>query len=282
MNTLRRIRVGLIALLSVHLLLPQPLFAIDTTVSTPPLVDGPFLITAYSFSGHSLQYVQLSNESSSLASLDGWKVQTNWLDGFWQTTELSGSVQPEKKATVAQSTVLPGATFPFDSVDTPGDPRLDEIRLVPPQGSGLLDSIVSVSIKDNGSSMTPRDTSTDPETFYFERNRSASTGNYLSTFTASATPPAQIVSDPLYVPAATSPLQIVEIYPNASDCSPLTDGALCYDYVKLFNASSQPVSLESFRIRTGTVAQAATSSNTIYPTGSLASGAYLSIPQSLS
>lgn len=269
------------SMISIVLFQVQPVLAIDTVISTPPLVDGDFLITAYSFSGHSLRYVQIFNDSSSVVSLDGWKLQTEWLGGMWQVTELNGLVAPNNKVTIADEAVVPAATFTYAVSGVLEDPRLDTIRLMPPAGSGLLDSVVQVGIKDSGSSMTPRDTSTLPETFYFERNRSTSTGNYLSTFSASSDAPSELESDPLYSPAPSSPLQVVELYPRAVSCSPATDGPLCYDYVKLFNASLEPVDLSKFRLRSGAVNQSATSSNTAYPTGVIPSGSYVSIAHAL-
>lgn len=274
----RQIRVGLMAIFSMVLAVPQPLFALGTVVSTPPLVDGPFLITAYSFSGHNIRYVQITNNDDTVESLDGWKVRASWGSGLWQSQDLSGLVAPNKKVTVANESLLPTATFPFTQTEIASDPRIETISLIAPVGNGLLDSVEGVSIKDSGSSATARDESTTPSTFFFERNRSSSTGSYLSSFTALAIEPLAIESDPLYSPVDVNPLQIVEAYPNAVECSPVDDGPLCHDYVKVYNASQEAIELGGFRIRTGAVSNG----NTAYPSGRLASGAYAIVNLSLS
>ncbi len=279
---MRRIRQVLIVMMGVCLLLPEVSAAIGTQPTIPPSVDGPFIISAYSFQGHSLRYVQIANTSNEVASLDGWKVQTEWDTEFWQAPQLSGSMRPGSHTTVADVLVLPSATFPFTQPGTPVEPRLETIRLVSPTGSGWLDSVVEISIKDSGSSMTPRDASASPEIFYFSRNVSSSTGNYLSSFTATDTPPDVLASDSLYAPPTTNPLQIVEIYPNAPSCSPADTSLLCGDYVKLFNASTQPVDMSEFRIRTGVAGQSSTNSNTSYAANVLAAGAYVAVPLSIS
>lgn len=283
-NIVQRVRVGLISVLSVVSLLPAPVSAIDTVPTTPPPINGPFLITAYSFSGHSLRYAQIVNNDSSIASLDGWILQAEWAGGIWQTTGLAGLVEPGKHVVVADEEVVPTATFPFATSEEAGEPRFETIRLVPPIGSGFLESTVAVSIKDTGSSITLRDSTTTPETFFFERTRSTSTGNYStssSALVASLVALNPIPSDPLYVPAPSNPLQIVELYPHAIDCSPATDGPLCYDYIKVFNASLLPVDLSNFRVRSGNVGQSSTSSNTAYPRGTVPSGSYAVVAQNL-
>lgn len=286
-NIVQRVRVGLISVLSIVLLQIQSVAAIDVVPTPPPLAAGPFLITSYSFSGHSLRYVQIYNDDSDVASLDGWKVQTEWSDGLegavgiWQTTELHGLIEPGEHVVVANEEVVPTATFLYTLKDTANEPRLDVIRLIPPQGSGLLKVIATISIKDSGSSMTPRDDTTTPETFYFARDRSLVTGNYVSSFIASAAQPEEIENDMLYELPILSPLQIVELYPHAADCSPATDGPLCYDYIKLFNASTESVNLSDFRLRSGSVGQSSTSSNTAYARGTVPSGSYAVLAQNL-
>ncbi len=259
----QRFGVGVVLALGMVIMSAPISFALDTVISTPPLIDGPFLITAYSFRGHGLRYLQLSNTGSALASLDGWSLATEWgTADIWQFNGLAGYVEPGQHVTIADESVLPAATFTYDSV-TPSDvTRLASIKLVPPVGSGLLDSEVMISIKDTGTAPTLRDSSTTPETFYFQRNHSTSTGNYLSTFTAYDAEPLTIASDDLYAPVVQTMLEIVEIYPSPLMCDPAAVHDPCYEYVKLHNPTTTAIAVSGLRLRTGAATQAASSSNT--------------------
>ncbi len=259
-----------------------PVSAIDTVPSEPPKVDGPFMITGYSFRGHSLHYTQIYNVSDEVAVLDGWKVSIEWTGGSWQSEPLSGNVEPEKKVLVADATLVATATFPFSNSTAASDPRLSTIKLLPPTNSDWNEHIVTITINDStGSSRTPR-VETIPATFYFARNISSSTGNYLTTFTAFVPGAAfTLEADPLYVPAGSMPLSISEIYPDATSCAPNDINALCYDYVKIYNGSSQSVDLQTLRLRVGSAGQAASSSNSVYLNGVLPPNEYYVMPISL-
>lgn len=254
----------------------QPAATITPVPSELPQIDGAFMITAYSFQGQAIRYVQVANTSRSVALLDGWVVQALWPDDTeWQTTPLHGYVPPGHKVVIAESTVMPDATFTYKNTSPAMATRPHTIQLVPPADRGLNRHTVTISISDSsGASRTPRDNSTNPETFYFQRNISGSSGNYLTSFTASATQPDVLESDPLYMPQDDTPLQIVELYPRSLNCSPADDGPLCYDYVKVFNAASQSVELGDYRLRTGAVGQSSTASNTAYLSGQVAAGEY--------
>lgn len=246
--------------------------AVETSPSTAPLLNGPFIISAYSFAGHSLRYVQITNVSRTVAQLDGWTVKLTLGGSSWVSPELSGKVAPGKKVTVADTLVMPSATFSYDSASIAADPVPESIILAAPVGAGLSDHLVDISVKPT----TVRDSLTQPATFYFQRNISSSTGEYLSTFTAT-TKPASIESDQLYSPLDTSPLQVVEIYPKARSCSPADIEAICYDYVKLYNASTGGVSLSDFAVKAGSLSGA----NAVYPKGILAKNEYVIVRMSL-
>lgn len=258
-----------------------PVSAIDTAPSVPPKVDGPLLISGYSFSGHSIRYVQIYNTSSEVVSLQGWKLTANWTSDVWQSQELSGLMAPKTKLTIADGLVIPGATFTFSGVAA-SEPRFTSLQLVPPSTSNWLEHVVSIGINDTtGASRTPR-VATIPETFYFARNISTSTGSYLSTFSAFIPPESFVLeSDELYEPPTASPLKIVEIYPHAISCAPNETSILCRDYVKLYNSSDEPVDTTLFRLRTGSFGQSASASNTAYMAGVVPAGSYVVFPLNL-
>ena len=259
-----------------------PVSAIDTVPSAMPKVDGPLMITGYSFSGHSLRYVQVYNSSDSTVDLAGWKLVADWANGTWQSQVLNGIMIPHSKISLADSAVVAHATFNLTSLPLPAEPRLTTIRLIPPSSSNWNEHTVSISINDTtGTSRTPRVASV-PETFYFSRNISSSTGNFLTTFTAFLpTLSFTLESDKLYDYPSASQLRIVEVYPNASNCSPSDTSILCQDFVKLYNPSNQSIDLAGYRLRTGYAGQSATSSNTAYISGQLAPGSYAAFPLNL-
>ena len=250
--------------------------ATTTEPSQPSLADGPFLISAYSVQGSNLRYIQLSNISKEIAALDGWTIQTQFGTSTWQLDELNGYVESGKKVTMAESAALPGATFTFKNTAPTGQ-LIEKISLIPPSGSGYNLHTIDVEIKAS----TPIGENSTPPIYYFQRNTSSSTGNYISGYTALSTAPTTIISDNVYFPNTTTPLQIIELYPNASSCSPANETALCYDYVKIFNSSGQPIDLSKYRLRTGSVNQSATNSNTTQLSGQLAAGGYVTFRVSL-
>ncbi len=251
--------------------------AIETTPSAEPLVDGPFIITGYSVSGHTLRYAQITNNSNEVADLDGWKVALEWSPGIWMSEALSGSLPAHKKVVVADPSIVPNATFTFVPLESPSDPRASLLKLIPPGGSGFTEHTVSISISGSTANVP-----TAPATYYFSRNISSSTGNFLSTFSAFL-PDTNFTldQDELYQPMPESPLQIVEIYPEANSCAPSSTSLLCTDYVKVQNISNEPVDVSFLRLRVGSAGQNSSTSNTTYPTGVLAPGAFYAVPMSL-
>lgn len=243
----------------------SPVSALDqlSTIPTqPPKTDGPFLVTGYSFQGHTLRYVQIANISSTAQTIDGWHLSTSWPGGVWTySAAMAGVVAPGKKIIIADNTAVSGATFTFQ-VDPPqpNDVRISTISLIPPLTTNWNDAIASVSV----SGSTPAAASA-PLTYFFNRNISSSTGSYLSTFTAFV-PDAlfQLEVDPLYNRPSSTRLQLVELYPKSLSCAPGDSNPLCNDYVKLYNPSNDTVLLSDYRIRSGAAGQSATSSNTTY------------------
>lgn len=254
--------------------------AIDTTPSSgvTTKVSGPLIITGYSFSGPAPQYLQAFNLSNGVVDLDGWRVSAETATGQQVIATLSGLIAPGKYLTVARGSVLPTATFQLVGPDVPNDPVLVSVSLVPPPTTRFLNEVASPSVTVS----TVRVAGT-PPTYYFSRNLSTATGNYLSSFTAFV-PPSDftVTSDPLYEVPLYPEVTIVEVYADAVTCSPFETQAVCSDYVKLFNGSDRSVDLGRYRLRSGSFGQASTSSNTVMPGGLLGSGHYAAVPISLS
>ncbi|HCR55928.1 TPA: hypothetical protein DIV49_03065 [Candidatus Saccharibacteria bacterium] len=274
---------GLLVLVVAIIVYSSPAHAIDTIPSEPVKVDGPLLITAYSFQGHNLRYVQIYNDLNEITDLQGWRIGVRWTGGgSWLSEPLTGYLEPKKKALVADSLVVTLPTFSITQPSPASDPRLIDIRLIPPDGSLLNEHVVTPSINDTtGTSRTPRVESV-PPVFYFSRNISSSTGNYLTTFTAFV-PGANfsVEADPLYTLILDTDIRVTEIYPDAVSCAPNDTSALCYDYVKLYNGAPVPISLDDMRLRVGAAGQASSSSNTTYLSGTIPSGSYVVVKLNL-
>jgi len=228
-----------------------------------PKINGPLLITAYSFSGHSLRYLQVYNSSDNLVNLDGWKVSVEYAASKQVYAELSGNIAPKRYVTTANSLTVPTATFLFVDSNLASDPTPTSISLLAPMTSNFNNEIASPSITTS----TPR-TAGSPATFNYYRNISSTTGNYLSTFTAFI-PGVEfnLLSDGLYTAPGSPGIRIVEVYPDAKSCSPFETDVTCTDYVKIQNNSNVAVDLSLFRIRTGTYGSVSSASNTVYPSG---------------
>ncbi len=276
---MKRIWWGAATIILLISIIPVRVFALDTVPSatTPNKVTGPLIITGYSFSGHSLKYVQIYNHSDNVVALDGWQVYIEYASVQQNIKTLEGLLAPGRYASVANVATAPSATFSFVDTIPSVDPVMTTVGLQPPTGQNIITETASPTI----TSSTPRMAGS-PATFHFMRNISASTGSYLTTFMA-FTPSSTftLVSDALYEPPQSPPLQIVEIYPDATACAPFDSASICNDYVKIFNASDSTIDLGQYRIRTGAKGQAASTSNTVVMSGIIGSGSYVSVPLSL-
>ncbi|MBP9667363.1 lamin tail domain-containing protein [Candidatus Saccharibacteria bacterium] len=247
--------------------------AITTTTSSQPKIDGPLLITGYSFSGHSVRYVQIYNSDSQIVTLDGWRVGTD--DTSWQGPMLHGILEPHKKILVADPSVVMSPTVEF-SMPIPKitDVRLSMVRLIPPTNTNWNEQIATIT-----TTATTVNVATSPATYYFSRNVSTTTGNYLTTYTAFVpTASLQLEQDPLYQAPSSAGLTLVEVYPSPKTCAPTFVISLCQEYVKLHNPTTAPIDLSLLRLRVGSAGQSATTSNTSSLRGVLAPDGYVSIP----
>lgn len=269
---MRYVRLILGLLVCMSLFVDAPAHAIETVSSQEVTVktDGPWMITAYSTTAYRLNYVQIYNASSGVAALDGWTLfyAVNGVE-YELPVVLQGSVRPQSSVVVADAVSVPTALFQYDApeVEAGVNVRVNGLRLAAAEDSAYLDHSVTASYP-SGSAVD--------ETYYMSRNRSTSTGNYLTSFTTNTTPPNQLVQDALYMRPADTALRIVEVLANPRSCSPLELAGDCRDYVKLYNPTDAPIELAEYRLRVGYSGQGATSSNTLQLGGTLVPGAFAS------
>lgn len=273
---------GLVAcmLMLVVAALPLQTTAIDTNSSpdVPTAVNSPLLITGYSIKGDQLNYVQIYNQGDEIFSLNGWKIEVSIGATTQVVQELSGQLAPGSYVVAATNSV-PNATYQFNYAEdaNPAASMIDTVSLDASLGGEFNDRIVKPDIK----STTPHE-NTLPATYYFKRNISSSTGDYLTTFTAFIPDSNfQLYDDGLYTPTRISPLGIEEIYPHAPDCSPLATEQTCSDYVKLRNNGGDTVDMTKYRVRTGGFGSSATASTTAYPVNAVFPGDYVVVPINL-
>ncbi|MGB4762424.1 MAG: hypothetical protein WBP12_03665 [Candidatus Saccharimonas sp.] len=88
-----------------------------------------------------------------------------------------------------------------------------------------------------------------------------------------------LFEDGLYTPSVLPGLEIVEIYPYASTCSPFDTSVLCGDYVKLYNSTDSVIDLGDLVLRTDSSSSSRTVSNAFTLTGLLEPGEYRTIWQ---
>jgi hypothetical protein len=256
---------------------PLSVFAVPTT---PFKTTGPFVISAYSFTGPHLRYVQIFNTSNTVASLDGWKIVTTAkstpANVTYQHDALSGVMAPKTHVIASQVGIFINQSFTIQSTGIQTAPTLSTLSLVPPEGSGFLDETVTTP---SITSSTPREGTN----YYVKRSPSETTGNtYLSSFTFGASP-GEMMIDQLYVTPNAPGLKIYEVFSDSVACGPFDVAANCADYVKVYNPlGGDRIDLSKYRVRTGTLGQSSSSSNTTVMSGYLEPGRYASYPINLS
>lgn len=257
----------------VSMLWPVAARAIETIPAEQVVVktESPLMITSYSTTAHRINYIQLYNSSGSVQSLDGWKIDYT-INGrtYELPLTLSGLIAPDNAVIVADATIVPTALFRYTAPDvmTTDTHRVTSLRLIPPATSATLEHTVSPSYPSGSRPI---------DTYYFTRSRSTTTGNYLSSFTATPTPPANLQQDPLYEYDESTPLQTVEILANSRNCGPTETAVDCLDYIKFYNPTNQAIDLSQLRLRNGYVGQAISSSNTMQLGGFILPGEYHAI-----
>ena len=219
----------------------------------PVLPASPILITGYQVNDGRLQFFQLYNNSSDIVALEGWRVEykaTLGNDEVVGSIDLHAYVLPHQYAVFGQDGFLGNADSTYDIAITAGF-KIDRLQLIAP--STYANNIVTGSVFSPG--------------VRYELTKS-SAGNYTSTskFVASL-PDTPLYGRGLYMYTDDTPLRVVEILANAENCAPLDTRIQCHDYIKLYNPSSEPVDMSTYRLRLGYGNQTAGISNAIKLSG---------------
>lgn len=261
---------------------PLPVSALTTGPSAGMVTktDSPVIVTGFSFTASRLNYMQLYNSSSEVVDIRGWTAEYMISGGVSMPVPvtLSGLLKPRTYTVIGESLAVPTAPFLFSStVPLATDTQvISGLRLTAP-ALYLNHDVATPTINTSTVSVL-----TSPKTYYWQRNTSTSTGNYLSTFAAFVPGPSFVLLlDPMYEYSTETALQFTEILPNPRNCSPLESELDCSDYVKLYNSSDQVIHLSLFRLRNGYLGQNPSSSNTTALSGDLQPGQFAIVPTNI-
>lgn len=214
--------------------------AVDITPPPPASQSAPSVFISAFGASDSLDFVELYNQSSSPINITDWKINYDLGCG-------------KASAEINASGYLRGKDyFAFQpNVTSCALPQLTNLELV--NDSGKIIQTVDLSSAQVSLGWQ-----------HYQRTNSPNSTRLLTGNFAIDYKPIKAdfvaYSDPLYNPPSdTGGLQIVEILPHSTSCSPLDASPLCNDYLKIYNSSNQSLASATYSL-----AYKSTSSNTIH------------------
>ncbi|MEO5949501.1 MAG: hypothetical protein ABIP74_03785 [Candidatus Saccharimonas sp.] len=263
---LPRVRFFLMSIFIMILCLPPPnALAELTTTDTLLLPNAPLIITAYQTAAgnNDVRYVEIYNSGNELVDLSDWQVyDVANARVLTFSTSFAGYLRPDTHIVMARVGEVSNASYVITGWNATGSTPaiLKTLTMLQLMHDGYRSA--DLTVKANGA----------------EQIRNYGVSSYLTTFTEGVS--RSLFDDGLYsAPASPLGIEVSEIYPYSSDCSPLDLSTLCGDYIELHNTSNAPIDLTDFVLRTDSSSSARTSSNTFTLGGILASDGYLAITQ---
>ncbi len=257
----KRVQYFLLSIVVAIAIIPTPrAFAQLATTDTPLLPNAPLLITAYQTTAayNDIRFIELYNSGDDLVDLSTWKIYDVANARYLQVSSpFSGYQRPGTHIVISRTGEVTNATFGIDgwmtTTTTPASVKaLTTLQL-------LHDGYRSADLtaKANGALQI----------------RNFGVSSYLTTFTEGAG--RSLFDDGLYsAPVSPVGIEIDEVYPYASDCSPLDTSTLCGDYIELHNATDHAIDLTDLVLRTDSSSSSRTSSNTFTLDGIVAPDGY--------
>lgn len=238
----------------------QPLATSPSPVELP---SAPVIITGYQITDASLGFLQVYNKSSTLVSLEGWRlsVVANTPEGETIIpVTLSGRLLPGKYAVVAQAGRVTKSDTEFAALPKVPEATVNTLELSLP-GVYRGETVNAQTVSGRWMTLSK-----------------SSAGNYTTTskFTPAAVD-ALLYGGGLYTYPEETPLRIVEIAANPKDCGPLEKAAECVSFIKIFNTSTQVTDVSPYRLRLGYANQPSGIANTIDLNGGIEPGGYKTI-----
>lgn len=205
--------------------------------------------------------VELYNNTERPLEVSGWKLRFITLSSEADVVLADGWLRGDTFVALSENGLVPGV-FAFPS-----------LSLAP------LEPIQKVQVLDLQNQLVSEVTSfpADITSRWYQRKSTGLSGTFTSDFSA-ATSSTKLRHTPLYLPPVAKPLLgIVEIYPHASNCSPMDASILCGDYVKLYNPTDDIAYLADYRLRSDSASSE--SSNAFHLDGydAVEPGGYLTI-----
>lgn len=254
---MRGFRLFLLALITIFNTVPAQAITTQPTLKNEFTQTAPLLITAYQTKklGTSLLAVEVYNDSKNLVDLSDWQLNLATKDAKNRTinvtTKYKGYLQPGEHVTFGDSD-----TLTFQLTD---------------EGSSTI-STIEFKYKNKDINYKPV-AAVIKEADDRPMFRMAGSSYSTAAQPFSTQPERAFYDDGFYgAPSFNKNLQIVEIYPYASDCAPADKSDLCGDYVKLQNTGNAEIILDDLVLRTDYYGAERSLSNTFTLNGGLLPG----------
>ena len=236
----------------------SPAFAAMDTQETTFLPQSPLFITSYRTSGlgTNVDFIEIYNSGDEPVSLNDWSLIDVTNNRTLSIDRSQGLVAPDQHVVLSTPGIVIHASYSLGSWSpVVAAPKfIATLRL---QHAGYRPSDITLTTKNTDVWMM----------------RTYNTSSYSTT--TFETSYRSLYDDGTYVaPSSPLGLEISEIYPYASDCSPLDLSVLCGDYIELHNISTHDIDLEDLVVRTDSNSSSRTISNTFTLSGVLAPKEY--------
>jgi hypothetical protein len=257
-------KLFLITTLLLALLPHGSVAAQEVDLAPSELKTSPVLITGYQVYDGGFDFIQIYNTSSEMISLKNWTIAWEIKSPDNEITAVKVPLQSwlprQEYAIIAEQSAVDDADLEYQPTLNNGE--VVSLKIIPPP-----DLHATYATKDN----------------LFGAGRYAMEATSAGNFTSSR--PFKLVDNyplyggGLYAPPKTNSLQIVEILANSRHCSPQeSDSDLtCYDYIKIFNPTNEPVVLDFYKLRTGWGNDNPGVNNTFTLSGTVQPGGYLTV-----
>lgn len=227
--------VGTVLAILVSFLFAAPVHALSPGVIDPSIqLDASASVLVSSlYAKRGETFMELHNNTDDPVFLGGWSVRLSSVNSEVDIVLPAGWLLPDAFLTLSENNLVSGVDG-FNTLDLPMAEAIVSAQIIDKDGA-----IVS------GVSGLPADITTK----WYQRKSTGLSGTFLNDFSA-ATSSTRLRHTPLYRPPIEQPLlRIIEVYPRASDCSPVDESLLCGDYVKLHNPTDQVAKTIDFRLR---------------------------------
>ena len=234
---------------------------IIVTPEQPELIESSLIVTSYQVDNGLPSYVQLYNNSTRIAELEGWTINITLLVDAVEVVlpiSLNGYLEGESWMVIGQSGLVNGADSEFL---LPNDLASDGVLDIKLEREGYTASAYVVTPTSEGR---------------YDLSKS-SAGNYTATSKYNLTQNVPLIGGGLYEIPDSTPLRVVAIAANSRNCGPLDKSDDCFEFVKIQNLAAETIDLSMYRLRTGYANQSDSINNTFALSGALDSGEFISV-----